>query len=211
MLLYITAGSLYAQKLPVEIFAGHKKATTDLTFFRYIKKHDDKNSPWLFFNRYRASVDYPTKGEDTFKPQFALTFAMSYNPTGWNGLAPVAAFTLTNGGLQPKAGMQYYITRPKLVFFIWALCETMEDPNGEVFILTRYTPRIGDKIKLYFQGESGNRIPLHGEGNSSFFQRVRVGLCQGRIQWGAAADFTQNATDGSGNDQNIGAFLRYEF
>ncbi len=153
-----------AQKLPLELFVGHEKTTVDLTYFRHVKTKGDQNSRWLFFNRDRISVAYE-KTDGQYQPKFAMTFAMSYNPHTWKGVAPVAVVTVTNQGLFPKLGMQYYTVRKDFVFFIWTIVEAMEDPDMEIFLLTRFTPPLGSRLKLYLQGESGNRFPLHDEAN----------------------------------------------
>ncbi len=200
----------FSQKLPIELFAGHKKTTVDLTYFRYVKTKEDRNSRWLLFNRDRISVAYEKTGGQ-YQPKFAMTFAMSYNPHTWKGLAPVAVVTATNQGLFPKLGMQYYTVRKDFVFFIWTIVEAMEDPDMEIFILTRYTPPIGNRLKLYLQGESGNKFPLYDEANYSLFQRARLGLVTGRVQWGLAADFEQTGYRTFDRSSNMGVFLRYEF
>jgi hypothetical protein len=199
-----------AQKLPLELFVGHEKTTVDLTYFRHVKTKEDRNSRWLLFNRDRISVAYEKSGGQ-YQPKFAMTFAMSYNPHTWKGVAPVAVVTATNHGLHPKLGMQYYTVRKDFVFFIWTIVEAMEDPDMEIFILTRYTPPLGSRLKLYFQGESGNKFPLYDEAAWSLFQRARVGLVTGRVQWGLAADFEQSGYRTITRGNNIGAFLRYEF
>jgi hypothetical protein len=203
-----TAG--FSQKLPIELFVGHEKTTVDLTYFRHIKTKEDRNSRWLLFNRDRISVDYEKVGGQ-YQPKFAMTFAMSYNPHTWKGVAPVAVVTATNQGLFPKLGMQYYTVRKDFVFFIWTIVEAMDDPDMEVFLLTRYTPPLGNRLKLYLQGESGNKIPLYDESVFSFFQRARVGLVTGRVQWGLAADFEQSGYRTFSSSHNLGVFLRYEF
>jgi hypothetical protein len=210
VLLLLCPLHLFAQKLPLELFVGHEKATVDLTYFRYVKTKEDRNSRWLFFNRDRISVAYEQTGGQ-YQPKFAMTFAMSYNPQNWKGVAPVAVVTATNQGVFPKLGMQYYTVRKDFVFFIWTIVEAMEDPDMEVFILTRYTPALGNRLKLYLQGESGNKFPLYDEAAWSLFQRARVGLVTGRVQWGLAADFEQTGYQVFNRSNNVGVFLRYEF
>jgi hypothetical protein len=204
------SASVRAQKLPLELFVGHEKATVDLTYFRYVKNRDDKNTRWLFFNRDRISVAYE-KTNGQYQPRFAATFAMSYNPHTWKGIAPVAVVSASNQGVYPKLGMQYYTVRKDFVFFIWSIVETMEEPDMEIFMLTRFTPPMNKNLKLYFQLESGNRFGLHEERAYSFFQRTRAGLCSGRLQGGLAADFEQLGYHAFNRSKNLGLFLRYEF
>ena len=199
-----------AQKLPLELFVGHEKTTVDLTYFRNVKTKEDRNTRWLFFNRDRISVAYEKTGGQ-YQPKFAMTFAMSYNQHTWKGVAPVAVVTATNHGLHPKLGMQYYTVRKNLVFFVWTIVEAMDDSDMEIFLLARYTPPVGKKLKLYFQGESGSRFPMYDESAFHMFQRTRVGLVTGRLQWGLAADFEQSGYRVFSRGRNIGAFLRYEF
>ena len=70
--------ALAMAQIPVEIFAGHKKTTADIMFFKFFKNKDAQNTDWLFFNRNRASIDYDMSSK-TNLPQFGFTEAISYN------------------------------------------------------------------------------------------------------------------------------------
>ena len=68
----VTNFSLIAQ-IPVEIFGGHHRSTIDIMFFKFFKNNKAENSPWLFFNRNRASIDYRMT-DTSFLPQFGFIF-----------------------------------------------------------------------------------------------------------------------------------------
>ena len=57
----------------MEPFGGYEKASVDIMRFRFFKNRNRANSPWLFFNRNRASVDYRINvAEGAFLPQFGF-------------------------------------------------------------------------------------------------------------------------------------------
>ena len=65
-------------QIPLEILAGHKEASVDMMFFRFIKTKTRTSFCFPVFNRNRASIDYAmTKTTDL--PQFGFTEAISYN------------------------------------------------------------------------------------------------------------------------------------
>jgi hypothetical protein len=74
MAVVLYKGTAFAQ-IPVEIFAGDKKATVDIMFFRFFKNSSGDNSKFLFFSRNRASINYEMSGTENL-PQFGFTEAI---------------------------------------------------------------------------------------------------------------------------------------
>lgn len=197
-------------QIPVEIFSGYERTTLDIMFFKYFKNKKDEPSPWLFFNRNRASVDYRMTGSE-FTPQFGFTEAVSYNHPGLKGFAPVVLAQLLNRGVYPKAGVQYALIRKQLTLFSWLVTELKKDNNLDYFLLFRYTPAVAERWKLFLQFETLNVFPTKTVYPFSFVQRVRLGVSIQRWQFGAGADLSQAGRTDWTNTHNPGVFLRHEF
>ena len=202
--------SVVIAQIPVEVFAGHKKTTADIMFFKFFKNKEAPNSDWLFFNRNRASIDYAMTSSANL-PQFGFTEAVSYNNKKWKGFAPVAVVQILNKGVYPKAGIQFAKIKKDYTIFTWVVCEILENPNIDFFFLGRYTPKLTDKLNLFTQLELVNALPTAETNNFNFIQRLRLGLKVKEYQFGLGADFTALGRNNFTTTQNLGAFLRYEF
>jgi hypothetical protein len=205
----LLAGMMQAQ-IPVEIFIGHQKATVDIMFFKNIHSNKNTNSPWLFFNRNRANMDYRMTSSSNL-PQFGFTEAISFNPKSWRGLAPVWVGQILTTGVFSKAGIQLAKVKKNMTLFSWVVCETKNEPVLDYFILVRATPRLSDKINLFSQFESINSFPSTNETYYSFSQRLRLGLKLNSLQAGVGLDFNQTGRVNYICTQNLGGFIRYEF
>lgn len=197
-------------QIPVEIFVGNEKTTVDIMFFKYFKNKQGENSRWLFFNRNRASVDYRMTSK-TYLPQFGFTEAISYNHEKLKGFAPVLVGQVLSWGVYPKAGIQYAHIRKNMIVFTWLVCETLEKPDLDYFLLFRCTPKLSEKINLFTQLESVNTFPTVSTDNYSFTQRLRLGLSIKSYQFGAGADFNQTGNSTFAKTYNVGGFIRHEF
>lgn len=197
-------------QIPVEIFAGLKRTTIDIMFFKYFNNKQGVNARWLFFNRNRASIDYRMT-RTTFLPQFGFTEAISYNHETLKGFAPVVVGQVFSWGVFPKAGVQYAHISKNMTVFTWLVCETLEKPDLDYFLLFRYTPRLTSKVDLFTQVESVNAFPTVRTENFSFTQRIRLGIQQKTYQFGAGADFSQTGNYTFSKNYNVGAFIRHEF
>lgn len=201
-------------QIPVEVFAGHERTTVDIMFFKYFKNNqgnpDSHRDRWLFFNRNRASVDYRMT-QTTFLPQFGFTEAISYNHEKLKGFAPVIVGQVLSWGVYPKAGIQYAHISKNMTIFTWLVCETLEKPDLDYFLLFRYTPKLTEKVNLFTQVESVNAFPTVSTDNFSFTQRLRLGIQLKTYQFGAGADFNQTGNTTFTQMYNVGGFIRHEF
>lgn len=197
-------------QIPVEFFAGQKRATADIMFFQFFKNKEKENTPWLFFNRNRASVPYPL-GHSLQTPLFGFTEALSYNAQKLKGFAPVAVLQILSNDVSAKAGIQYARVKERLTIFSWLVSETKSQGNIDFFLLTRYTPRLTDRLDLFTQLETLNQIPTSGYAIYSFTQRLRLGLQYHRFQIGLGADWTQFGKNSILKSQNNGLFIRHQF
>lgn len=197
-------------QIPVEVFAGTEKLTLDLMFFTYFKNSKNEQSPFLFFNRNRLSIDYRMTSSE-YQPQFGATEAISYNKPSWAGFAPVAVLQATNAGVYPKSGVQYARITSAITLFSWAVCEWKQDPYIDLFVLFRYTPAISEKLNLFVQAELFNAFPTSASKNFRWTQRVRLGLQRNKFQFGAGTDLSGIARIENSFTSNTGLFTRYVF
>ena len=206
---FLIGNDAFAQ-IPIEVFGGHEKSTFDVMFFKYFKNKENANSKFLFFNRNRVSVDYKMTST-TNLPVYGFTEAISYNNAKLKGLAPVIVGQFSNKSISPKAGIQYVHIKSNFLLFTWVVCEIKEKPNMDFFLLTRYEPKLTEKLNLYTQLELVNSFPTESTLNYTFIQRARLGLKVRTWQFGAGADFTEIGNTAFINSNNIGGFLRHEF
>lgn len=197
-------------QIPVEYFGGQERSTVDIMFFKYFKNKQHENSRWLFFNRNRVSVDYKMT-ETSNLPVFGFTEAISYNQPKLKGIAPVLVAQIFSSGFYPKAGVQYALQRKGLTIFTWIVHELAGNSYTDVFLLSRFTPQLTDKCKLFTQFEFVNTLPDNNQLNFTFIQRIRLGLQQESWQYGGGIDLTQTGRDAYFTFLNLGVFIRHEF
>ncbi len=202
-------GETFSQ-IPVEVFGGNEKTTIDILFFKYIRNKEEKNSKFLFFNRNRMSIDY-RQTSTAYLPTFGFTEAISYNHPKLKGFAPVALVQIFNAGFFPKAGIQYFYGKKEFTFFSWVVTEMKNTPTIDFFMLTRFEPKLSEKVNLFTQLELINPFPTNEIENYSFTQRIRVGIKMTEWQFGFGSDFNEFGRASFTNTSNIGAFIRYEF
>lgn len=199
-----------AQSVPFEVFIGDNRTTLDLLLIKNLHGKVDTKSKFFFFSRSRVSFDY-NETNTTNLPQFVVTEALSYNIKGLKGFAPVAVLQVFNRGAFLKAGIQYLKLNPNFTFFSWSVIDLAKDPFVDVFILSRFTPELTEKMKLYAQLELVNNFPTQEKANLNLTQRVRLGLKFDEVQFGFGLDLNQIGRDTFANRTNAGVFLRYEF
>ena len=198
-------------QLPVEVFAGQQRATLDLMFFRYFDQQPGAPpGRWLFFHRSRAAIDYRMTATE-YLPQFGSTEAVSYNHPAAKGLAPVAVLQLLNSGLTPKLGIQFARITPQWTLFSWSVVELRQQPNVDFFLLLRYTPRISERWKGFFQVEWIPSVPTEETKPVYLTSRGRAGLSRAGTQFGIGCDLQQWGRSQWTTTTNAGVFIRKEF
>lgn len=210
VLVSLLLGSETYAQIPVEVFGGHEKTTLDIMFFNYFKNKEGENSTFLFFNRNRASIDYQQSSTANL-PSFGFTEAVSFNHPRLKGVAPVAVVQFFNSGVFPKAGVQYFHRKGEFTFFSWLVCETTSNPYIDFFMLSRFEPKLSDRLNLFMQAELVNAFPTLPNANQTYIQRIRVGLKANNWQVGVGSDFNQSGVDSFTTTNNVGGFIRHEF
>lgn len=197
-------------QIPVELFVGHERATTDVMFFHFFQKSEGKASKWLFFNRNRAVFDY-RQTANAFLPQFGATEALSWNSPALKGVAPVAVLQWLNRGIYAKTGLQYYLNHKQLTLFTWSVAELRQKPNIDHFLLLRYEPKLREKLHLFSQLELVSAFPTDKSAAISLVQRMRLGLKRSAWQAGLGLDFSVSGRHEWTFFSNNGVFLRHVF
>ncbi|HEX4958833.1 MAG TPA: hypothetical protein VFV46_11695, partial [Lacibacter sp.] len=88
LLIYLLLfNALVSQGQMFEFYAGHQRTGVDIMWFKNFKNNKEERTPFLFFSRNRASVDY--KNSPTL---FGSTNAVSYNFKNGLGIVTVASF-----------------------------------------------------------------------------------------------------------------------
>ena len=201
LLLVLAFGQAGLAQVPVESFTGHERATLDVLWFRPFRNVQQENTPFLFFSRSRASVDYHNR------TSFGTTSAVSYNFSSGLGLVAVAQFF--GNGFFPKAGVQYFGRKKSLTLFTWLVAETLRKPSLDFFLLARFEPALTTNHKLFSQLELVNSTDRHGY--YQLTQRARVGVgFQPNWQVGFGIDFQQTGNDTFAYWHNAGVFIRKE-
>lgn len=206
----LLSGSVAIAQIPVEVFAGNRKTTIDIMFFKYFKGGNGSTSRFLFFNRNRGAVDHRMTASANL-PQFGFTEAVSFNHEKLRGFAPVMVGQVFGSGFYAKAGIQYARIRNNVTLFSWMVSEIAKVPVIDVFFLGRYTPALSGKLNLFSQLELVNAFPTTERRNYSFTQRIRLGLKCKEFQTGAGLDLTASGRKDLKPAANIGIFMRYEF
>jgi hypothetical protein len=141
----LLSGSI-ANAQAAEAYAGHQRAGIDILWFKYFKNGADEKTPFLFFSRNRASVDYQNSSGI-----FGSTNALSYNFK--NGLGIVVAGTFLNTGFRPKMGAQYFKQHGGFMLFTWLVADLKKEGTVDLFGLFRYQPSIAEHWKIFSQLE----------------------------------------------------------
>lgn len=184
-----------------EVYAGNHRAGVDILWFSPFRKNSGDKTPFLFFSRNRASIDYKQPGTGLL----GSANAVSMNFKGGIGIVSVASFT--NNGLTPKAGIQYFRSVRHFMFFGWLVADLKKNGGLDLFGLFRYTPAINEKVSLMAQVEL---FPVYFRESKStnMIQRVRLGLKNTVWSGGLMADFSQGGGSNPYRTRNYGLFLR---
>ena len=186
-----------------EYYAGHERTGVDIMWFRNFLNKTDEKTPFLFFSRNRASIDYHAS-----PAAFGSTNAISYNFKNGMGMVGVASFL--NNGFTPKAGIQFYRQKNDWMFFGWFVSDLEKEGNLDVFGMLRYRPKLSDNWRGFAQVEVFP-VLTPATGNWNLTQRIRLGINYHRLATGFALDLNQQGKQNWIKTSNAGGFLRYEF
>jgi hypothetical protein len=195
---------------PFEVFAGNKKASVDVLFFKWFKNHNEKNTPWLLFNRSRGVMDYEQTTTQNL-PQMGIVNSISYNLPQLKGVAPVINATILNRGVLGRAGVQFYKRKNAITLFTWLVYDIVDNEVVDFYVLTRYEPKLTEKWSIFSQLELINAFSVEANGGNAHVQRIRLGLKRNLWQFGLGADNSQINNSDFFMNNNAGIFIRHEF
>ena len=184
----------------IEYYVGDERNGIDLMWFKNFK---GGKSSFLFFSRNRANVDYHNS-----PTAFGSVNAISYNFK--NGLGIVAVASFFNSGFTPKSGIQFFKQKGDCMIFGWVVSEIKNRGNVDVFGLFRYQPKIDEKWNFFSQLEL---FPIYNLSSElwNITQRIRLGAKYQNAVFGFMTDFNQSGKSDFSTNENMGAFLRYDF
>lgn len=203
IVIFLTVISYSASAQFAEVYTGDKRAGVDIMWTKPIKNKDEATTPWLYFSRNRASVDYDNQ------PLFLSVNAVSYNFKSGIGLVGVSVFGAT--GFVEKLGAQFVKRKNDFFMFGWVVAEAKQKGNVDLFGMFRFTPKISETFHLFTQLELSNAFPTVTENNFSLIQRMRLGLKYSKWQFGGMLDLTELGRESYTTTHNTGVFLRHEF
>jgi len=193
----LTGVAIKAQPIPVELMAGNKYGTVNLSFNRNFSQ----TSKFGFFHMNTVQFDYKDETRNSFILQDLAYYEVIKNLRIAGGVA------YSKGGFDPTAGLQYVFSGKKFLFLFAPRVNIESDPSYDIMTILQYKPQINDRIKLYTRFQMLNLF--NSEGNIKSYQWLRLGLEVKGIQFGLAADFDEYGPDPV-VETNVGVFLRKE-
>lgn len=121
---------------------------------------------------------------------------------------PLIAFEHKASGLDPRVGLQYYLYRPKLQFYVMLNILLKNHPDVCFFTNLIYRAKLSEIVNLYTKVEL---ITVQNDiGNLYSTERFRLGLEVHKTQFGAALDLLQYDNKYT-TYHNFGIFLAHSF
>jgi hypothetical protein len=187
----------YSQPIPVELMAGHKFSSVDVT----ISKGFTQNSKLGFFHMNTLQADYSNKYNNSFVVLDMVTYEIVKN------LKIVGGAFYGKPGFNTTAGIQYnYISRNW--FFLFAPRVNITDiPSYDFMTILQFKQELTEKTKLFTRLKLLNIFD--SDGHIKSYQWFRLGLEIKGTQFGLAADFDEYGPNPK-VQYNFGLFLRRE-
>lgn len=191
----LLAGALI-QAQSIELMPGNQRFFADLQWL----KSFDQEYRFSLFSRTRITVDYENQ---------ASLFSGAYlNYTGKPGIGATLVGTVGGGGAGAAAGAHVFKSKPDWMLFGLAAVGIKSEPDYSWFSIFRYTPKVGEKWKLYASLELYTLF--NGNGHVFSVERLRIGLDKQGYQFGLASNHNQSGSDFLPLN-NYGPFFRKSF
>ncbi len=180
----------------LEIMAGHQGIFTDAQWFSTF----GKDRKWSVFSRTRATVDYE---------QHTDPFTGTYlNFTTRSGLGGSVVGKISSANAGADAGAHFLNISKSWTHFLLVSAGLKRPFEYSWFSVSRFTPPLSERLKLYTSLEL---FTLVREGRHVVsVQRLRAGLQQGQLEYGAAANLGETGRVRTVTT-NFGLFLRKSF
>lgn len=161
----------------VELIGEKKQFVTEII---WVKPFND-SSKFFYYSRNTLASDFKSN-----------TGLYSLNIISYDTkfvIDPLIAFEHKANGLEPRAGLQYFLYRPKLQFYVMLNVLLKNHPNICFFTNAIYRVKLAKQVNLYTKVEL---ITIQNDvGNLYSTERFRLGLEVRRTQFGAAMDMLQ--------------------
>jgi hypothetical protein len=187
----------YSQPIPVELMAGNKFASVDVSF----SKSFTQSSKFGFFHMNTLQADYNNKYNNSFVILDMMTYEVVKN------LKIVGGAFYGMPGFNTTAGIQYnYVS--KNVFFLFApRVNIINNPSYDFMTILQIKSELTEKIKLFTRLKLLNLFD--SDGHIKSYQWLRLGLEIKGTQFGIAADFDEYGANPK-VQYNFGLFFRRE-
>ena len=191
------ARPLFAQPIPIELMAGNKFMSFDLSF----SKSFFENSKLGFFHMNTLQVDYDERANNSFILQDLLTCKVVKN------LKIVGGAFYGMPGFNPTLGLQYNIVSKSTFFLFAPRINIITEPSYDFMTIFQYKLQLNEKAILVTRLKMLNIFDANSHIKS--YQWFRLGLETNGIQFGLAADFNENGPQPK-VETNFGVFIRKE-
>ena len=185
------------QSQSLELMAGSERVFTDVQWLEFFNREMD----WNLFSRARSIVDYENNTN-----QFMGAYLNYTTPSGFGGTM-VGRIASAGSGLD--TGVHYFKARESFMMYALASLTLVQGPGISWFSITRFTPKIDDKWKLYSSFELFSSFDYKQHQFST--QRLRLGLDNLGNQFGIAVNISETGKEIAHSDTNPGFFIRKQF
>jgi hypothetical protein len=179
LLLFVSALSMKAQPIPIELMMGNKYGAVNLAF----SKDFSEESRFGFFHMNTIQFYYNNRDKNSFILQDLLYVETFKNLRVAGGVA------YTKGGFAPTAGLQYVYSGPKFLFLCAPRVNIESEPSYDIMTILQYRPAISDRIKLFTRAQFLN--VFDDGGNIRSYQWFRLGLEMRGVQFGLALNLDE--------------------
>lgn len=193
----ITGIESKGQPIPVELTAGNKYGTVDLSFSRFFSK----DSKFGFFHMNTVQFDYDNKNENSIILQDLAFVEIVKN------LRIAGGVSYSKAGFSPTAGLQYIYNGKNFMILSAPRINITDDPSVDIMNIIQLKLPLTEKLKLYTRAKALNLF--WKDGNIKSYQWLRVGLETGGIQFGAAINFDEYGPHPE-VQTSFGVFIRKE-
>ncbi len=185
------------QSQSIELMAGSERVFTDVQWLEFLNREMD----WSLFSRARSTVDYENNTN-----LFTGAYLNYTTPSGFGG---TVVGRIASAGSGVDTGVHYFKAGESFMMYALASLTLVQGPGTSWFSITRFTPKIDDKWKLYSSLELFSSFDYEQHQFST--QRLRMGLDNRGYQFGLAVNISETGKEVVHSDTNPGFFIRKQF
>ena len=194
ILLLMAQNPVLSQSL--ELMPGTERFFGDVQWLKPLSE----DYRWTVFSRTRVTVDYEGN-TDLFSGAY-------FNYTTPSGFGGTILGRISSNDSGSDIGIHYTKSNDRLTIFALPFINLNDELLYGWFSIVRYKPPLGESLSLYTSLELFST--LNDLGHNFSVQRMRLGLQQGKYQWGFALNVSEVGRDFD-SQANPGVFVRREF